>query len=86
MEYECQLVVANRVLTDFNKVIRPLCSSCTNTACSNPVYNKKISVFGQIYSGRVYTSGSLDFFVTACDGYRGNFEDEEEDDFEEDFE
>jgi hypothetical protein len=78
MEYDCNIVNANKVYTDFNKVVRPLCSGCSNTACSNPIAEKKLSVFGKIHTGRFFFSGDMYFIVTSCEGYRGIDSDSEE--------
>lgn len=86
MEYDCEIVLANKVYTDFNKVIRPLCSSCSNHACTNPVKEKKISVFGQVYTGRLFYNGDSYFVVTSCEGYRGIKQEYDEDDDEEEWE
>jgi hypothetical protein len=82
VEYDCQIILATKILTDFNKVVKPLCSTCTNHSCTNPISEKKISVFGQVYTGRLFCSGDSYFMVTRCDGYRGETIESEEDDDE----
>jgi hypothetical protein len=85
MEYDCHIVLASKVYSDFNKIIRPLCSSCTNHSCTNPVAEKKISVFGKIYTGRFFFNGNAYFMVQSCEGYRGNVEEDSEfDNYEDD--
>jgi len=69
MEYECEIVPANKILTGFNKVVNPLCSSCTNTGCTNPIVEKKVSVFGQVKTSRLYDMGTMSYYVVRCDGY-----------------
>jgi hypothetical protein len=70
MEYECELVLADRMCVDFNKTIRPLCTSCVNIGCSNPIVDKKISVFGTVMTTQLYETGTASFFVMGCDGYQ----------------
>jgi hypothetical protein len=69
MEYDCEIVPATRVLTDFNKVIHPLCTTCSNSGCSNPIVEQKISVFGMIKTTRIYDLGDTKFYVLKCEGY-----------------
>ena len=70
-EYECQLLLASKVYSDYNKVIRPLCSTCTNESCMNPIVDCKVSVYGKIVSSRLYKTANSEFFVVSCEGYRG---------------
>ena len=70
MEYDCQIVLANKIQAGFTKVARPLCTNCTNRGCTNPIVNKKISVFGKIMSTRLYDSGYGHFMVVSCEGYQ----------------
>jgi len=83
VEYDCEIILANKIYTDFNKVVRPLCSSCTNHSCTNPVKEKKVSVFGKIYTGRFFYNGDTFFVVTSCEGYRGIQEDDVENNIDE---
>lgn len=78
MEYDCQLVSIASLSTTFNKVVRPLCSSCKNRNCSNPIESKKVSIFGKVHSTRVYNTGSGFFIVSYCDGFIDTEEDEED--------
>ena len=80
MEYDCQILLANKVQAGFNKVARPLCTSCVNKGCTNPIVDTKISVFGKIMSSRMYQAGGTYFMVIQCDGYQSpEIEIEEED-------
>jgi len=78
MEYECKIMPATRIYADFNKVIKPLCSTCVNHGCENPIVEHKISVFGVIQTTRLYKTGTHMFQVTECDGYRGELDEDEE--------
>lgn len=78
MEYECRLIPATKIYSDFNKVIKPLCTHCVNRSCENPIVDQKVSVFGEIHTTRLYKTGTHVFQVAECDGYRGQVDEEEE--------
>ena len=78
MEYECSITPINKLYSNYNKMITPLCTKCKNKGCSNPIMQKKISIMGIVYTTKLYCSGNFFFFVTNCDGFS-----EMEDDIEE---
>jgi hypothetical protein len=69
MEYECQVISASSLTSTFNKVVSPLCSKCKNVNCTNPIVEKKISVFGKVHTTRLFNGGHGLFVVTKCDGF-----------------
>lgn len=69
MEYDCQLLSISSLTTTFNRVVKPICSNCKNTNCSNPIQEKKISIFGKVYSTKVYNMGNGFFIVSECEGF-----------------
>jgi len=78
MEYDCQIVSAQSLLVDYNKVLPPLCSTCVNNGCSNPIVDHKVSVVGKIHTSRLYKVGGHYFQVMQCEGYRGEIDEDEE--------
>ena len=50
-------------------VMRPLCDSCVNKECGNPIELVDISIFGVQQNMRMYRSGSNLMAVAACEGY-----------------
>ena len=79
MEYECQIQLASKIQAGFNKVVRPLCTSCCNRGCTNPIVDTKIAVFGKVMSSRLYQTGDTYFMVVQCDGYQAPEEPDEDD-------
>ena len=79
MEYDCQLLLASKLQVGFNKVATPLCTHCQNRGCTNPIVDKKVSVFGKIMSTRLYEAGGSSFMVVACEGYQAPLFDDGED-------
>jgi len=69
MEYECRVVSASSIEATFNKVVSPLCSRCINRTCTNPISEKKMSVFGKVHTTRLYQMGTAFFMVVECDGF-----------------
>lgn len=47
----------------------PLCQSCNNKGCGNPVSTVDISIFGIQQKVKVYRSGSSLMAVSSCEGY-----------------
>ena len=78
MEDECEIILANKLLVGFNKVATPLCTGCANAGCSNPIVDKKISVFGKVMSTRLYQTGGSTFMVVKCEGYQPMHQEDEE--------
>jgi len=79
MEYDCQIVLANKIQAGFNKVVTPLCTHCKNRGCSNPIEEKKISIFGRTMTSRMFVTGSGVFMVVACEGYQAPQAEDEDD-------
>jgi hypothetical protein len=77
MEYECKIFPVTSLQTTFNKTISPLCSKCKNINCSNPIENKKISIFGKVHNTKLYSYGTSYYIVYECDGFLKDEEDNE---------
>jgi len=69
MEYECQLMSANKLTKGILNMRKPLCTRCRNRSCSNPIVNQKIAIMGVVHTSRLYSSGDRFFFVVRCDGF-----------------
>jgi len=69
MEYECQLVSANRLNKGIINMQKPLCTRCKNKSCTNPIIYQKMSIMGVVHTSRLYSLGDRFFFVTKCDGF-----------------
>lgn len=71
MEYECKLVSARTLTKGLLNMQRPLCTTCVNRTCTNPIVDKKLSIMGVIHTSRMFQSCDRFFFVVQCDGYMG---------------
>ena len=72
MQYECQLISASRLTKGVLNTLKPLCTSCKNNSCTNPIADKKISIMGVVHTARLFNIGDKFFFVTKCDGFVGD--------------
>ena len=59
----------------------PLCESCSNKDCGNPVFIVDISVFGVMQKIKLHRSGSSFMAVINCDGYLSRSHKNDIDDF-----
>lgn len=69
MKYEVKLVPIAKTLTTPIGVVEPLCQSCENKSCSNPIETTKVSVFGINKQLRLYVSNNKPQVVVQCEGY-----------------
>lgn len=69
MEFNCQTVPVERLLVDHNGVKQPLCNSCLQTECSNPIKTQTISIMGVPQKWRVWALNNAVRQVIQCVGY-----------------
>ena len=69
MEYECQLVSANRLSKGILDLQKPLCTRCHNKSCTNNIVDKKIAIMGVVHTAKLYNIGERFYFVVKCDGF-----------------
>ena len=71
MEYDCHMVSSMKLVGGMMDIKKPLCTSCYNKSCTNPIVVKKVSVMGIVHTSKLYQSGQRMFFVVKCDGFVG---------------
>jgi hypothetical protein len=69
MEYECQLMPIDKVVLDVKGFQRPLCDTCANPDCSNPIRISTISIIGVPQKMRLWVVHNLARIVIDCRGY-----------------
>jgi hypothetical protein len=69
VEYECQLMPIDKAVLDAKGFHRPLCDTCANPDCSNPIRVTTISIMGIPTKMRVWTLHRLARIVIECKGY-----------------
>jgi len=69
MKYICNLVSLKSLLVSPNGVFSPLCCSCSNESCENPIERRKVSVFGIIKEMKVFVQREEESCVVECDGF-----------------
>ena len=82
MEFECKLKPIIKIENE-EDLKGPLCSKCFNAECTNPIVDKKISLFGVIHSTKLYKANNTYYSVTECNGFQ-EVEDENVFDYYED--
>ena len=69
MEFECRTQSINRPILNDKGAMEPLCNTCVQAECSNPIKKKSISIFGKIVKWNVFVSGNQAYQVINCSGY-----------------
>lgn len=69
MEFECKTQPILRPILNEKGVIAPLCNTCIQVECSNPIKKKSISIFGKTEQWNVYMARDQAYQVTHCAGY-----------------
>ena len=69
MEFNCQTIPVGRLLVDHNGVSQPLCNSCLQTECTNPIKTQTISIMGVPQKWRVWALNNAVRQVVQCAGY-----------------
>ncbi|MFW5891113.1 MAG: hypothetical protein ACOCUI_02740 [bacterium] len=78
MEYECQVKPVRSLEKGIANLKKPLCTRCSNTSCTNPIIEKKISIFGINYTTKLLQSADRMFFVISCEGFQMEEKEEKE--------
>lgn len=69
MEYDCQAVPMDKLAVGPKGVEEPLCNSCANPDCSNPIRSKTVNVLGVPKPWRLWVVGNMVRQVVQCKGY-----------------
>ena len=69
MEFECVTVSIMKPVINSKGVMKPLCNTCTQTECTNPIRKKLVSIFGRNEEWEVFCAGSQAYQVVQCIGY-----------------
>lgn len=69
MEFPCQTIPIDKLIIDTSGVARPLCNSCIQTECTNPIRIVTLSIMGVPQKYRVWTRNSIVRYVIGCQGY-----------------
>jgi len=72
MQYSVETISVDKAPLTASGVLEPLCNSCINPDCSNPIKEKTISIVGKQVKYRLYIIGNVSLMVVGCkDGYVG---------------
>jgi len=77
--YKTKHIPLDKLPVSVNGVAEPLCESCANRDCSNPIRPCKISVFGITKVRKCYVSNQAPSFVIQCEGFIPDIYSDEED-------
>ena len=69
MNFECKTVTIASPMLNANGVMEPLCNTCTQVDCSNPIRRKTVSLFGKNVEWEVFMAGDGAYQVVTCLGY-----------------
>jgi len=69
MQFNCQTVPLTKVTYDANGTLEPLCNTCCQTECTNPIREKTIIIQGLPHKWHVYAAGEIFHQVIQCDGF-----------------
>lgn len=69
IHYKVKLLSMTKLPVGPGGVVSPLCDSCVNRECGNPVSLVNITVFGIEKKTRLHRSGSSFMAVANCEGY-----------------
>ena len=72
-KYECKTVPLTKLVVTPVGPLTPLCNTCINKNCGNPVEEKSVSVFGKVEKHKIYSRSGIDMrIVIECKGYIRN--------------
>jgi hypothetical protein len=80
MEYDVQTITIDNLPLSHKGALEPLCNTCVQESCTNPVRSRTISVFGEVREWRLLGTYGQHHMVISCAGFVSPDEDE---DFEE---
>ncbi len=73
MQYEVQTIPFEKIPLSSDGALEPLCNTCTNPDCSNPIKERVVSIVGKQVKYRLYVISSITLMVVGCkDGYVGD--------------
>lgn len=68
-KYHVKLGSLSKLSVGPDGVQRPLCHSCKNSECGNPIELVQVSIFGVTEKMKLYRSGDNSLPVIRCEGY-----------------
>ena len=69
MRFPCKKVSVEKLMIGPQGQMEPLCNSCINRECSNPIERKQISVFGVTKTYRLFCNSGNVHAIVDCEGY-----------------
>lgn len=69
MEYPVKKRPLNVLAVGSRGVVEPLCNFCKTKDCTNPIENRKVSIFGINRIYRVFRTSGDDYQVYDCKGF-----------------
>ena len=69
MEFDCKTTSILKPIMNSKGVIAPLCNTCAQVDCRNPIRKKTVSVLGKNEEWQVLVIGSAFYQVVQCSGY-----------------
>jgi len=69
LEFECKTVPLTKPALTHEGAMEPLCNTCVQLECDNPIRKKKVSILGKTEEWYVLVTGSQAYQVIQCTGY-----------------
>ena len=69
MNFECKTIPILHPILNSQGIAEPLCNTCTQLDCSNPIRKKTISILGKTEQWHIYIIGNQAYQVVQCVGY-----------------
>jgi len=69
MDYPCVKLVLAKQMLGPNGIIEPLCNSCTQIDCTNPIRKKTVSILGVNKEWHLFMEGTKAYQIVGCEGY-----------------
>lgn len=67
--FECKLVPVDKLMVEPKGIKEPLCNSCVQPDCDNPIRKHSISLMGKPLSWRLWVVNNQVRQVVSCVGY-----------------
>lgn len=69
--YPVKTIPLTTLLVGDGDIIKPLCNSCTNLDCGNPIEKKLVSAVNRLETWKIYkTARGVPGAVVNCEGYQ----------------
>jgi hypothetical protein len=71
-DFQCQLIQLSDLAVDANGVKEPLCNSCVQSDCENPIRKMCVTILGKTTHWRLWVTNNQLKQVVSCQGYMKN--------------